>query len=390
MGFRFSRLGLLLLVLLPVLCLVGCQRHLTHGPQRVTGGKHSLSGRAAVRAYENVSPKLTISDKASQVPSETTQSPAASDSAPDAVAPAEEEKPDHRLAVISNPNDPVARYNLGRLYLEQGMLPEATLELDMAASLDPGYAEAYFLLGRALRLRGQLDLAMAKLGISAKLKPNSASVYVERGICWDQRGFYSKGREEYLMALELTPEDAEIYNNLGYSYYLEGDGTAAIKQYKKALVLSPDSQRTNNNLAMAYGMKRDYQKCFEHFRLAQGEVTANNNVGYLLAQEGKYGEAIRHYQRALELEPRSLRALINLESAFRATDRIEEAESVHLRFLQAQKVNVGPSRRVPSASKSLPGVGYDALRQGRLEGVSHIYPSRRSLPAVSEVCFWAV
>jgi len=99
---------------------------------------------------------------------------------------------------------------------------------------------------------------------------------------------------------------------------------------------------TNSNIAMAYGQKHDFKRCFEHFRRAYGEAVANNNVGYLLSQEGKFSEAIAHYRRALAISPGSLRALLNMEAALRATGQFDEAENIHLQFLQAQKAKPAP------------------------------------------------
>ncbi len=320
----------------------GCQTWFGRGMRHVFLGRKSPSAQAA-QVYKNVTPRLVMTDGNRTVIASDPASLALAATRVDPVAMPAEEKPDYRIEVVTRPNDPMARFNLGKEYLEQGRLEEATFQFDMASSLDPTFAESYFMLGRTLRLRGQYDLAIAKLSAATRLDARLAAAYVESGICWDQRGFYSQARERYLAALVINPADAEVFNNLGYSYYLEGDMSAAIKHYKQALGIDPGSVRANSNIAMAYAQKHDYKKCFEHFRRAHGEAVAHNNVGYLLSQEGKFTEAITCYRRSLELNPASVRALLNLETALRTTGQYEEAETVHVRFLQAQKVNVGPT-----------------------------------------------
>jgi tetratricopeptide (TPR) repeat protein len=51
------------------------------------------------------------------------------------------------------------------------------------------------------------------------------------------------------------------------------------------------------------------------------------NVGFTLAAQGKYDEAIPHYRRAIELQPRSDRAHYTLSQALAALGRHEEATS---------------------------------------------------------------
>lgn len=337
-----QRAFLTVLTLAAAMASVGCQSWFGRGMRRVFLGQRQSTAQAA-KVMKNTTPRLEISDGSTLTMPPASETNAATGAAADPAAPIIEEKPDYRVAVVTNPNDPMARYNLGTSYLEQGLLEEATFQFDMASSLDPTFAESYFMLGRTLRLRGQYDLAIAKFAAATKLNPGLAAAYVESGICWDQRGWFAKAREQYLAAIELMPANDEIYNNVGYSFFLDGEVAEAIKSYKRAIELNPNSVRAHSNLAMAYATKREYKKCFDHFRRAHGEAIANNNVGYLLAQEGRFSEAIAYYRRSLETNATSVRALVNMETALRATGQIDEAENIHAKFLQAQKVSVGSS-----------------------------------------------
>lgn len=301
------------------------------------------------QAYQEAKPVVTIEDSAGDPASDpaSDSSEAKADNSPDASA--DHAGPDdvitsaqaaqYRELLVTKPYDAIVRYNIGRLDLQQGLLEEATYEFDMATSLDPKFTYAFILLGRTLRMRGQYDLAIAKFNVAANLQPDLALTYIDRGVCWDQRGFHDKARDAYLKALSLTPSDGRIYNNIGYSFFLEGDYGAAISAYRKALQLNPDDAQTNNNIALAYAMQQKWDKALTHFAQALGEAAAQNNIGHLLMRAGKVDEAVAHLELAVRLQPDSLRALGNLESALRLKGRIDDAEKLHGRLLEAERTH---------------------------------------------------
>jgi Flp pilus assembly protein TadD len=260
----------------------------------------------------------------------------------------------YRELAVTKPYDATVRYNLGRLYLQQGLLEEATYEFDMATSLDPKMAYAFILLGRTLRLRGMHDLALAKFTAATKLQADLPLVYVDTGVCWDERGHHGKARDAYFKALALAPNDSSIYNNIGYSYFLDGEYGDAIEYYRRALRLDPDNRQINNNVALAYATQQKWDKVLYHFTQALGEAGAQNNVGHLLLRAGRVDEALAHLEIAVRLNPDSARALGNLESALRLKGRIDDAEKLHARLVEVEKTRVAPARTVTTAAHEQP------------------------------------
>ncbi len=259
-----------------------------------------------------------------------------------------------RELAVAKPYDAVVRYNVGRLYLQQGLLEEATYEFDMAASLDPKLTYAFVLLGRTLRMRGLHDLAIAKLNVAMQLQPDLPLTYVDAGVCWDERGHHGKARDAYLKALSLTPRDARIYNNIGYSFFLEGEYKEAITQYRKALQLDPENPQINNNLALAYATQQKWDRALFHFTRALGAAAAQNNIGHLLLRAGRVDEAVAHLELAVSLNPKSVRALGNLESALRLKGRIDDAEKLHAQLVEVEKARGDAGRTVTTAAHEQP------------------------------------
>lgn len=329
------------------------------GVRKVFGrsGPDGAASTASAQAYQEAKPVVSIEDNAGQPVEDnaiTGGDATGSQTGPnDAITPAMAAA--YRELAVTKPYEPAVRYNLGRLYLQQGLLEEATYEFDMATSLDPKMTYAFILLGRTLRMRGMHDLAIAKFTAATKLQPDLPLAYVDTGVCWDERGHHGKARDAYFQALKYAPDDSSIYNNIGYSYFLDGEYRDAIEYYRKALQLDPDNEQINNNLALAYATQQKWDKALHHFTQALGEAAAQNNVGHLLLRAGKVDEALAHLEIAVRLNPDSSRALGNLESALRLKGRIDDAEKLHARLVEMEKTRGhGPARPVTTAAHERP------------------------------------
>jgi len=102
--------------------------------------------------------------------------------------------------------------------------------------------------------------------------PKTGILYVNLGVTYKRLGLLSEAIASYQRALEIDRSDAEVYYNLAIALREEGEFRKAEAAYKTALIISPDFTDAHYNLAVLYDL-------------------------YL----NDPGEAIRHYQRFLEL-----------------------------------------------------------------------------------------
>ena len=71
---------------------------------------------------------------------------------------------------------------------------------------------------------------------------------------------------------------------------------------------------------------RNDESLWEHaITCTSGNYTAHNNLGYVLAAQGRTTEAIEHYQKALEIDPDCAEADNNLATVFLNQERLDEA-----------------------------------------------------------------
>lgn len=129
----------------------------------------------------------------------------------------------------------------------------------------------------------------------------------------------------------------------GNSLYNEGKFKEALKKYKGASLSFPDSDVINFDLGAALYKMKDYQKAISHFEkalIAEGksiEQEASYNIGnckykYALSKkDGNLSEAIdlltqalRRYERAIELDAKDEDAKYNYEVAKKELKKWEE------------------------------------------------------------------
>ena len=85
--------------------------------------------------------------------------------------------------------------------------------------------------------------------------------------------------------LLLDPNDYQVYNNLGNLFYKQGRYDDAIRHYEKAIRIKPD------------------------------HTNAYRNLGATLIRKGRISEAVQHFQDALRLEPDNVQTKSYLNKA---------------------------------------------------------------------------
>ena len=93
---------------------------------------------------------------------------------------------------------------------------------------------------------------------------------------------------------------------------------------------SPDSSRAYNNRGNAYGKKGQYDQAIKDFNraieLKPDYVEAYINRGNAYNEEGEYEQAIKDYSKAIELEPDAADAYYNLGVAYYKKGQYERAK----------------------------------------------------------------
>ena len=160
-------------------------------------------------------------------------------------------------------------------------------------------------------------------------------------LTWRQTGVWRNSETLWTHALSVNPELDLAYNNLGTILAEQGKNAEAEAHYREALRINP------------------------------GSAEAYNNIGLLVAAQGKPDGAARHYQEALRINPDFAFAHVNLAIVLTAQEKHDEAVR---HYREALRIN-------PDIALAHSSLGVILAAQGKLdEAVVHYREALRANP----------
>ena len=141
---------------------------------------------------------------------------------------------------------------------------------------------------------------------------------------------YPKARENALKAIELDPSKADSHIALAMvHYFFDWDWDAAEACFKKAFELNPGSAEAHNYYSMFLTTlnrsKEALQEALAAHKLDPLAAPVNHNLANAYAQNMQFEEAVKQYQRTLELDANFRTGLYGLGWAYLALGKKTEA-----------------------------------------------------------------
>lgn len=225
-----------------------------------------------------------------------------------------------KSALGAEPTSAVACYNLGVVYLNAGLYPEAEEKFRKAQGFAPKNATNLF-----KDIRENIATLYMMQG-----KDKEALVMILENI---QRGFYNFG----------------TYQNLGLLYQGMKDDKKAEEAWQKGLSLNPTSSGILYNLAMLYTRKKALPKAKEYFRKAieysPDFFAPYFGLGTILEEEGEINAAITLYEKTANLKPDFLDAHYRLGTLY--------AQQFNPKALKELKITITLSPQFAAAHNNL-------------------------------------
>jgi len=196
--------------------------------------------------------------------------------------------PQWRKAVELDPEDELARVNLGIALDHEGLVDEAIAHYRKAIDIAPEHVSAYDNLAADLVQKGELDAAIEAYLASLRIKPDSAPTQTNLGTALLEKGRIDEAIEHCQKALAIASANPDAHNTLGIALSRRGQLDQAIPHLQAAVASNADSLQYQGNLAR------------------------------VLAQAGRFEEAVPHMERAVALSSRREPLLLSLLSAMYA------------------------------------------------------------------------
>lgn len=167
-----------------------------------------------------------------------------------------------------------AMVNIGNLHTELGHAEDAADAFHLAAAFDAAAPGPWAGLARLARDADRVDESIAHIARAIALNGNDAALYFEQGMCLSRRGDAAGAAAAYQRAVALDPGLTGAWSNLGLIQLAEfGNAAAAEQSFRRALALEPSL------------------------------LAARVNLGLALQEQGRFTEALAHYERELERGP---------------------------------------------------------------------------------------
>uniref|UniRef100_A0A915IFK2 UDP-N-acetylglucosamine--peptide N-acetylglucosaminyltransferase SPINDLY n=1 Tax=Romanomermis culicivorax TaxID=13658 RepID=A0A915IFK2_ROMCU len=168
-------------------------------------------------------------------------------------------------AIESDSSCAEALSNLGNVFKERGLLPEALAHYKKALSFKPEFIDAYVNLaaaydlyavrsdlGNLLKAMGRLEEAKACYLKSIETQPNFAVAWSNLGCVFNAQGENWLAIHHFEKAVQIDPNFLDAYINLGNVLKEARIFDRAAAAYLRALALAPTHAVVHGNLACVY------------------------------------------------------------------------------------------------------------------------------------------
>jgi tetratricopeptide (TPR) repeat protein/glycosyltransferase involved in cell wall biosynthesis len=286
-------------------------------------------------------------------------------------------------AVRARPGYAEALFNLGLSFMHAADLANAARTFRAVLAVDPHHGRAWCEISSVFRGLGEFDAALEAAHRAVEILPGSPASHNNLGNVLLQTGRLTEARVAYEHALSVAPDYPEAMNNLGTTYRGMRRPDKAVPLFLRALELKPGYVDAMHNLALglppgiegaesiegrlraevarapestdALGVLAVYLQEAGRFDEARdvarevvgrdpGNVDAWTVLGICAAEALDLREAIRCYDRALEVDPRAGVVRWNRAIAFLGLGEYEEGWNGY--EARWQLVNMAYDRRL--------------------------------------------
>jgi tetratricopeptide (TPR) repeat protein len=215
----------------------------------------------------------------------------------------------HALAELQSvvtraPDNPVARYNLGRAYAARGEWEEARQMFQKAIELRPDYVLARIALAQLEVTRGEYDAALKTAAqILAIDRSNVNARLIESAALMGQKKF-GDSRQLLDAMLKANPSSPDVLFQLGVVNLAESKWKEAEDAFRRAYELNPANPR---GLMGMVETDMAQNKTEDALKLLKAEAAKSPNrmdlvmqLGNTAVRAGKYDEAIGYFQKVLD------------------------------------------------------------------------------------------
>jgi tetratricopeptide (TPR) repeat protein len=252
---------------------------------------------------------------------------------------------------------PERREALGDLLLERKEYEGSLVHYLQLLKAEPQRTDIRYKVAVLLLLSGQTQAARQELTTVLAAKPQMLEAKEALGLTYLEEKQYPQAIRLFQEVLDQDSTRVKTRHFLGSAYLAQdnpreairvmerasyqsgknvgflatlGQAYLKVKDYNRALLylqkghsLDPKNKKINLNIGMALAGLKQYPEAFEAFKRGGDDAQAYNNIGVHYYLDGRYEDAAKCFQKALDLRPTFYgEAKTNLQ---RALEKLQEA-----------------------------------------------------------------
>jgi tetratricopeptide (TPR) repeat protein len=184
---------------------------------------------------------------------------------------------------------------------------------------------------------GRIDTAQERYSACLEESPTDIIVYERSARLFLEPKRYHEALKVYEALVTRYPDYYYGQWCYGWASSQMADDEAFLRQAERALELAPHDSRSLNSLGVLYSERGNWRQArifWERAFLVQPKCTTCGNVGYALYFEGRYREATRYFEYALEFcDSKDAWRKMNTRSLNVLCTYMEKMDHVHLNQL---------------------------------------------------------
>ena len=227
---------------------------------------------------------------------------------------------------------------LADIYYALGDQDNILLTLNKATEIAPLDTRPIIKLAELSFLQGNINMANAYLDKALELKSINPQAYYMRGIICMSKNDTVQALKQFMNA--RNQDDTFIDPVLQIANIYSAQRNPLAKDfYALAIAMEPDNYSTYYDLAMYLQDNGDPEKALEIYDTLNARMPGNYQVlfnkGYVnLVYLFDYDTAIDNFDKALEINPKSVDALLNKGVAYEQKGNYKQAKSIYLQILK--------------------------------------------------------
>jgi tetratricopeptide (TPR) repeat protein len=207
---------------------------------------------------------------------------------------------------------------------QRGQLNDAVAEYQQVVRLQPRLPEVYANLGLVYYALGEFENSAKALASAEKLRPGMRGVSLWLGIDEVKLNHPAQGVSHLREAIRLDPKEKLAQSWLGIALWDAGQIDAALLQLRTAAVQFPNDPDFLFAAGEAYG-KAVHQQTGDLLEASRGTALSDRIYADVYVQERDWTKAEGHLRRAIQRDPRSVDARLELANVFFRQARFSDA-----------------------------------------------------------------